>query len=257
MPDQLRFQQLQKDFCAHIREPQTYSCPQGIEDRRMAVYRELLFNNVNNFLESGFPVLRSIYNDHDWEKLTRAFFAKHRSQTPYFAKIPEEFLNFLQEEYETGKNDPPFLLELAHYEWVELALSILEDESDKAAVDPHGHLLDGIPVLSKAAWLLGYQWPVQHISSDFIPEQPLEEANHLIVYRGDDGGIGFIEANPVTARLFQYLTENQFHSGRTLLDQIAAELKHPNPEVVIDGGHQILTRLHHLGIVRGTRSTKS
>ena len=42
-----------------------------------------------------------------------------------------------------GMDHPDFLFELAHYEWVELALSVAEDEN-KTPVDSGGDLLDGI-----------------------------------------------------------------------------------------------------------------
>ena len=52
---------------------------------------------------------------------------------------------------EAGADDFPFLLELAHYEWVELALSIDEREPADIAADPVGDLLEGRPVLSPLA----------------------------------------------------------------------------------------------------------
>ncbi len=253
MVEQHDFQTLQRKFCAHIRRPDAVPLPDGIEDRRMAVYRDLFFNNVAGFIEAGFPVLRSLYDDDQWQRLTRAFFANHRCKTPYFAQIAEEFLDFLQHEYQPEDDDPPFLLELAHYEWAELALSVLDTTADFSRIDRHGDLLSETPVLSPTAWLLSYQWPVQHISVEFQPEQPLEQPVHIIVYRNGDDEVGFIEANPVTARLFQLLDENDSACGRALLEAIAEELHHPDPAVVIDGGHQILTRLHRLDIILGTR----
>lgn len=227
--------------------------PAGVEDRRMAVYRDLFFNNVVGFLDNAFPVLRSLYDETAWQRLARAFFADHRCRSPYFAQIAEEFLDFLQNEYRPTDDDPPFLLALAHYEWAELALSILDECPDFATIDRHGDLLAAVPVLSPTAWLLSYQWPVQHIRAEFQPREPLAQPTHIIVYRNHRDEVGFIEANAVTARLFQLLDNNEEATGRTLLETIARELDHPSPDVVVDGGHQILTRLHKLDIITGTR----
>ncbi len=250
------FQQIQQHFCAHIRKPADVPAPDNIEDRRMAIYRDLFFNNINSFLENGFPVLRSLYRDDEWLRLARQFFANHHCKTPYFAKIAEEFLLFLNNGYEPISNDPPFLLELAHYEWVELALGVLDETIDFSSVDRNGNLLSSVPVLSPTAWLLSYQWPVQHISAEFQPEEPLEQPNHIIVYRDRNDAVGFIEANAVTARLFQLLDNNENDSGQMLLETIAMELQHPEPQRVIDGGLQTLTRLHNLDIIAGTRSLR-
>ena len=253
MAEQVNFRELQRQFCGHIRQPDAVPAPDDVEERRMAIYRDLFFNNINGFLEAGFPVLRSLYDDAAWLRLARSFFATHRCKTPYFARISEEFLDFLQNEYEPLDSDPPFLLELAHYEWVELALMVLDDDTDFSTIDRHGDLLAEIPVLRPTAWLLSYRWPVQHISPAFRPSQPLDQPNHLIVYRNGDDEVGFIEANAVTARLFELLGENDDASGRMLLETIARELDHPNPAVVIDGGLQTLTRLYKLDIIAGTR----
>jgi len=44
------FQKKQYAFAAHIRDPENVPAPEGIEDRRMAIYRELFFNNIRNLL---------------------------------------------------------------------------------------------------------------------------------------------------------------------------------------------------------------
>ena len=56
MADPERLRDLQLAFAAHIRDPQNRPAPAGIEDRRMAIYRELFFNNVRDLLGRGFPV---------------------------------------------------------------------------------------------------------------------------------------------------------------------------------------------------------
>lgn len=249
LPD---FKKQQYAFTAHIRDPENNPLPDGVEDRRMGIYRELLFNNVNSFLEGSFPVTRSLYPDEAWLKLARKFFAQHQSSTPYFLEIPQEFLAFIEKEYQLTQEDPPYLQELAHYEWVEIALMVSDEEPDLSKVDHSGDLLTGIPVVSPLAWSLAYEWPVHQISSDQRPDKPPEQPTYLIVYRDSEDEVQFIEANPVTARLMQLMQENENKPGQDLLEQIADELNHPNREIVIQGGHQTLVRLHKAGIVLGT-----
>ena len=249
LPD---FKQQQYKFTAHIRDPENNPLPEGVEDRRMAIYRDLLFNNVNSFLEGSFPITRSLYREEAWLKLARKFFAQHQSNTPYFLEIPQEFLAFIETEYQLTHEDPPFLQELAHYEWVELALMVSNESADLEKVDPHGDLLTDKPVVSPLAWSLAYQWPVHQLGPDYRPDQPPEQPTYLVVYRDAEDEVKFIEANPVTARLMQLLQENKKSSGRQLLEMIADELNHPDREMVIQGGHQTLLKLHNAGIVLGT-----
>ncbi len=251
--DQPDFIRRQYEFAANIRDPEKEPAPADIEERRMAVYRELFYNNVESFISGTFPVLRKLHRDESWHALIRDYFARHRSRTPLFPEMPREFVAYLESERGDHPGDFPFLYELAHYEWVELALSIAEETIPTDGVEPDGNLLDAIPVLSPLAWHLNYRFPVHRISPDFIPSEPGENPTSLVVYRNREDEVGFLEINPVTKRLLELLGEETGRNGRSLLQQIAGELKHPQPEVVIDGGHQILTRLHELDIVPGTR----
>lgn len=257
MAEQPQFQKAQLEFTAHIRNPIENPKPAGIEDRRMGIYRDLLFNNVNSFLENGFPVLRSLYDDEQWTRIARLFFAEHQSETPYFARISQEFLNFLENEYTPSPIDPPYMLELAHYEWAELALSIDTATIDMEGIDHHGDLLKESPVVSPLIWNLSYQWPVHTISTDQRPEGQPEQPTHLMVYRDAEDTVGFIEANPVTARLMQLLQEMPGYSGEQYLSHIAEEMNHPEPETVIQGGLQILLKWRSSDIVLGTKPPTS
>ena len=60
MAEQRSFQDKQYAFAAHIRDPEHRPAPEGIEDRRMAIYRELFFNNIRSLLARNYPVLRKV-----------------------------------------------------------------------------------------------------------------------------------------------------------------------------------------------------
>lgn len=250
------FQRKQFAFAAHIREPDAKPPPAAIEDRRMAIYRELFFNNLHSLLGSTFPVLKKLHAPDEWRRLVRAFMAGHRAHTPYFLEIPREFLNFLEKEYVHQPGDLPFLVELAHYEWVELALSVApDDESDgESPVDPDGDLLDGVPVRSALAWPFSYRYPVHRISPQYIPAAPGEQPTHLVVYRRADDEIGFMELNPVTARLLEMIGDNdRSATGRALLEKLAAELDWADTGAFLRHGGQALAEMRDAGILLGIR----
>lgn len=252
MPEKPAFQDIQLAFAGHIRDPDSNAPPEGIEDRRMAIYRHLFFNNVSQLLSRTFPVLFRILGNERWEALTRDYFSRHRSHTPLFLEMPREFLLYLEKERGQIEGDPPFLYELAHYEWVELALSIDEREPDSASVDTDGDLLDGRPEISPLVWSVQYRFPVHRISPENQPSEPPDSPTHLVIYRNLDGRIGFLEVNAVTARLVELLVEGQAESGRAALLQIAEELDHPRPGTVVDGGASILEDLRQRGAILGT-----
>ncbi len=242
------FQQFQYAFTAHIRDPRAHPRPRGIEARRMNIYNELLYNNTESFLLSCFPVLRQVLGKQKWARLVRAFFSIHRSHTPYFRQIPDEFLQFLQTEWQHPDNYPDYLVELAHYEWIELMLSVSNRSVDEARMDPHGDLLDQRPVLNPVLANLRYRWPVQRIE----PGMRVAPADTcLLVFRDDEDQIQFMESNAFTARLVGLL-ESGTITGRVALQTVAEESRHPSPELLVQGGLTTLQTLHIRGAILGT-----
>lgn len=249
--DRPHFQQLQYGFAAHIRDPGRNPPSADVEERRMQVYCDLFYNNVDSFLTSGFPVLRSLLSDTDWHTLVRDFFSRHRCHTPYFLEISQEFLRYLQTVRQPQAGDFPFLLELAHYEWLELAVDVDPDDIPLTGFDPGGDLLTGRPVLSPLAHVAAYDYPVHTISRDNIPTSPAPQPVYLIVYRNRQDQVQFMEINAVTARLLLILQDQPAVSGLDALEQIVRELHHPVPDQVIAGGQQALETLRAADIVLG------
>lgn len=255
MAERPAFQKHQYDFAAHIRDPDKNPAPTGVEDRRMAIYRDLFFNNVSQLLAKTFPVLHEILGPDAWKSLMRDYFSHHESHTPLFLEVPREFVQYLENERGQIAGDRPFMTELAHYEWVELALAIDERAADLADVDQAGDLLEGRPIVSPLHWSLVYSFPVHQISPDYQPEAPPGEPTRLLVYRDLDDKVGFMVINIVTARLLELLADADTASGRDALQRIASELNHPHPETVISGGLDIMTDLRHRQVILGTKKT--
>jgi hypothetical protein len=252
VPESSSIADLQFRFTRHIRNPDLEPAPAGVPEARIGVYRELIYNNIEGLLADNFPVIRKITADDAWEAMVRDYLVRHRSHTPLFPWVPLEFLDYLQNEREAAQ-DPAFLLELAHYEWVETEVGIDEQELDLSDVDLEGDLLAGVPVLNPIIQPLSYHFPVHRISPDFLPKEQPQEATYLLVYRDREYKVGFMELNAVSARLVQRLLEDPEASGAKLLAGIAAELNHPNPQAVIDGGLITLQHMRGRDIVLGTR----
>lgn len=248
-----RLARLQTAFAGHIRDPEGVPAPAGVEDRRMRIYRELFFKNVESLLAGNFPVLRKLYGQSGWQRLIREFFIEHRAQTPLFPELAKEFLRYLQDVRGTRPGDPPFLLELAHYEWVELALLIDSRELDKVDADPNGDLLDGVPVLSALAWPLSYRFPVHRISPDYRPEAPPDTVTQLLAYRNRADQVRFMQINDVTRLLLHLMSEHPDFTGRALLAMTAGQVGHPDPGALTRHGLQLLEDLRARDIVLGTR----
>jgi len=243
------FIQTQHEFTRYIRDPKNSPRPTDIEERRINIYRDLLFTNISNTLSDGFPVLKKICSEQQWEDICRDFYHRHPSQSPYFSDISQEFVQYLQNERSDSpdsRNDFSFLLELAHYEWVELVISIAEEETEDITVtDPFNQALTVAPT----ALAVAYTYPVHKISPDVLPTKAPAQPTYLAVYRNADNRTGFLETTSMTHALLVALTNNTNLLTSEILSKLAKDLQHPNPDLVIEGGLTILNDFISRGIV--------
>ncbi|WP_158967469.1 DUF2063 domain-containing protein [Paraglaciecola sp. L3A3] len=232
--------QAQMDFVAHIKNPDENPYQGNIEDRRLQIYRELFFNNVEGFISSAFPVLKSVYSQQDWQQLVRIFFAEHQCLSPYFIDISKEFVDYLSSEYELTKNDPVFMQELAHYEWLELDVSV---RISSQTLSPwNGTDLVSHVSMSELASLVSYQYPVHQISSDFQPTDS-SEIVYLVVYRDIEDEVHFTLVNQVTAHLINIIQNVASISTLQLVEKMSLAMPQLNQQQVSDSLQQVLRQL--------------
>lgn len=253
MTTERRLEELQRRFAAHLRDPAASPAPEGIEERRLQVYRELFFDNISDSLAGTFPVLHGILGAGRWTALVRDFYRDYRCHTPLFLEIPREFVDYLGEAREARPDDPPFLHELAHYEWVELALAIEEHEIAAVPADPGGDLLEGVPVLSPLAWPLAYRFPVHRLGPEYQPAGPPAEPSFYIARRDRNDEVGVIQVNAVTLRLVEHLQQDPDRTGGAHLEALAVELPQLGRDAIVAGGAEALREMLQVDVVLGVR----
>ena len=223
----LSLAELQQRFADSLRNPAATADGEFNSDiRREKIYRELIFNNISSLLSGTFPVLYATLEKTMWNQLIRQFLIEHRAQTPLFPELPAEFLQFLQHS-QLPAATPDWLQELAHYEWIELALQL------KTVIDIDSYRQSNSPQLSPLAICLSYHYPVNRINPDYQPdESEINTPTCLLVYRGYDyqaeqfnDAVDFLSISPAAARLLMLLGEGL---GTTqLAQQLAIELQQP------------------------------
>lgn len=197
---------LQKAFTEHLRNPDNVPVPAGLDKRRMRVYSELIFNNVSALLSDFFPVIKSLLPAPAWDAMVRDFFISHQSETPYFMELSGEFVEYLAGSQLTSQL-PGFLIELAHYEWIELALFTLDEELPEAPVAAID-LANSPLTLTSLAAPLAYRYPVHQISPDFQPGSAGEQPTYLLVTRNSEDAIRFFELQPLSYELLNAIEQN-------------------------------------------------
>lgn len=245
------FRVLQSDFAAHLRDPDRRAAPAGSDERRVAVYRELVFNNVANLLAGAFPVLRSLHDSPLWSTLVRAWLREHRARTPLFPQVAGEFAAWLQTRADSG-HAPLWQAELADYEWMETVVANDSREIADVPHDPDGDLLEGRPLVSPLAHRLTYRHAVQHIRAGAVPDGEPAAPTHIVIVRDRHDRVGFVAVNALTMQLLHQLANPDAGTGRDVLFALAAQ-SGTAPETMLAAGGMLLSQLRSRDILLGTQ----
>lgn len=246
------FQAVQHNFCAYLRDPSGKAPPADVTPQRLALYRELVYRNIDEALARALPVLHSLLDAGVWQDMVNGFLATHRARSPLYAQMTQEFLFYLGHHHAPVAN-PPFLLELARYEWSKTQVLLDPRDAEQCSTDPGLSLLDGCVVPNLVLIADSYRFPVHQLGPDYQPRVAPAMPSYLVVWRRRDDGLGSMELNVVVARLLQLIGLQDGRSGGELLEAITLELKHPSPAAVIEGGREILQSFLDKDIVLGAR----
>ncbi|PPC94547.1 MAG: DUF2063 domain-containing protein [Methylotenera sp.] len=246
------FQRYQIAFSAHLRDPQQNPYPAQVPAERIAVYEEIVFNNLFESVSACFPVTQQVLGMSNWKQLVRGFMQQHSANSPIFRDIPKELLGYL-EQCSYSKETPAFLYSLCHYEWVELAVASAQTSINLEDINSDGDLLAEPLVFEQAMQILYYDYPVHKISKAYQPTETAE--THLLVYRDTEDEVKFIELNAMTHQLITLLLQPM--TGKEVLKQIAEALGYPQLDSLMTFGLGILEDLKSRGIILGTLVQKT
>ena len=259
-----RLLELQRRFAGHLRDPDNVPPPDGIEDRRLAIYRRLFFNNLSNLFARNFPVIRKLHDDESWQAIIRKFMTQHRSSTPMFTEIGGEFVEFIVEQ--SGRNQPieqsntaqPWLAELAHWEYLETCVrldgaKVITAEAELESGSAQNLLTEPI-LVNPTLQLAQYQWPVHRIGPVFQPTEP--EPIMLAVFRRANDKVEFMQVNALTTSLLQQLNAEDAPTLAGVLDRLAERIQQP-AETLREAALPLINTLLERELILGSRNVSS
>ena len=209
---------------------------------RVAVYRRLVFNNIQDQLRLAYPILHSFLPEEKWDALVKEFFAQHDCSAPQLWQMPLELVRFVEQSSYSKRLNLPFLQDLLEFEWNEIELFMTSD-----IVPPPlratGSVLDDPLVLNPILNLKKYDYPVFRV-------QPADLANQagdyfLLSFRHPETcSVQFLELAPLTVRVVEIL-HTAPTSGRLALSQAGEELGVTDFSLLYDQGEKFLQTLLH------------
>jgi hypothetical protein len=246
------FIRLQRQFTRHLRSPQTVPAPAGHEARRLAIYTNAVFSNVEGLLAGNYPRIKGLMPADEWQEMVRDYVIRHRSEASAFIDVTREFLKYLESE-RVIDGRWPFLCELAHFDWLETCVGADERRLDFSGVSRDGDLMEGVPVANPIMQMVEYRFPVHAINAEYRPQQAPALMTQIAAFRDPQNLYGFLDLNAATAALLKSVINNKTDSGKALVERMADEMQDHDQQAIRAAGIQILERMHKRGVILGCR----
>jgi len=213
----------------------------GVEDRRLAIYQRLVFNNVFGLVSRAFKRTYNLVGADTFRSWVRQFIQEGVSRTPYFSEISAEFSRWL-----AHQPVAPKLVELIQYERAIIAL-------DVDAQTPPDYRIElncrDTVVLQPASCLLNFQYAVHEVSTS-EPIEPEHRPVWLLLFRNPHNKLRFKQLSPAAYALITLLESGM--SIASACEQLTTHLNTP-PDKLESFALSLLADLQREGGVLGAK----
>jgi hypothetical protein len=188
------------NYCRDGKEPEGLI---DINQKNLFQYRRLVFNIINDILETSYPIAYSFLDRKVWEDTVFDFFIEHKCQTAQVWRMPFEFYGYCVENKLQEKLGIPFLNDLLYFEWLEMEVHTMED-IEYPKVKKEGDWMSEVIALNPEHKIIPLTYPVHTTSPG--PELEQKVGNYfLLIYREKETGhVHFVDLS----MFYVYILEN-------------------------------------------------
>ena len=243
---------LQRAFAAYLRDPDSRPPPPAQEPRRLAIYRNAVFANIETSMADNYPRIKAVFDEPAWTAMVRDYLILHSSGANAFVDLPREFLHYLEQERDVPA-DPPFVGELAHFDYLETLVGADERCIDVDGIDAAGDVLAGVPAVNPIVRIVSYRFPVHAIDADYQPQTPPDAPTHIAAFRDRHNRYGFLDLNQASLLLLQHLIAADGETGADILHRLSADMGYSDGELLLAPGRKMFERLRARDVILGVR----
>ncbi|MBB5623709.1 hypothetical protein HDE69_004796 [Pedobacter cryoconitis] len=194
----------------------------GINIENIGHYRRLVFNVIDDMLQSAFPLSHELLKAREWQMITHDFFSNHACQSPQVWYMPREFYEYLEQTRPQILNKYPVLLELLWFEWLEVELFMMEDQEISYSIT--GNIEQDRIILNPEIHFQHFNFPV-HLKKAKKITAAAKGDYYLCIHRiPETGDVSFTDLSPAFVRLLELLSEKP-QTAASLIDDLCEELK--------------------------------
>ena len=212
----------------------------AVNKERVHHYRRLVYNVVDDSLQSAFPLTVELLEEEEWDLLVDQFFSTHKNQSTQVWRMPQEFYQFYKETSNPVTEKYRFLNDLLYFEWKEIDLFMMEDR-------PYPRIQKvGDPLINKWAVnpeseMIKVEFPVHLKNASSIKPEDKGEYFILIFRDKDSGKVQFVDLSTFFALLIENISK-----GIPVMDFLEAaseQLKLGSIETMLTHTHPFINRL--------------
>ena len=242
------FRQFQFTLARHLRDPLGVPAPEGVTLADATACAQEIAQHLCDVLDIAFPVTHALLGEDLWQHAVRLFLKDAPSHAPWASAVQRAFMAHICESPDM-QNLPAWLQDLAHFEWLQNAVSTTP--VTWPAFDAHGDVMHHAVVLNPTHVEAAYEWPVHGIDTDHKPDDM--QRTHVTMLRDTHDALHVLESSVFRGQLIDLLRQGQ--SGEQALLGLALWLSHPEPEAFVREGVPVMAQLQREGVVLGTRRT--
>lgn len=179
----------------------------GLRENRLSEYRRLVLSNIQDQLESAFPITHANLEEEIWDELVSDFFANHSCSTQQIWRLGAEFYSYVSKHNYSVKWDIPYLNDLLLFEWEEIDLYAMEDISNPEC-KVEGEILSDYLLLNPEHRILSLEYPIH---KEHIEDARNHKGNYFVLmYREKETGkVQFLDISIWFAFLLEQIHLNE------------------------------------------------
>jgi hypothetical protein len=220
--------------------------------KELSVYRTLVRERLCDAVTLAIPRTRARLGTLFDEYFER-FLAEHGPRTHYLRDVTTEFLEFIAPLVESDSRVPPWALDLARHEALEIFVASLVDEPRTGTLpelDPDRGLS-----FSLTARIVRYGFAVHRLPDDPNDvSEPERAETALFVYRSEEHDVRYLELTRLAARILERLLAGE--TLRRALDLGTHDEGVLLDATVLEGTARVLADLAERGAVLGAKEAE-
>lgn len=215
---------------------------------RLFVYRDLVRGTLWEAMQATIPRTVSRLGE-VFEDYFGKFLAERGPRTHYLRDAPRELLEFCAPLWSADPRVPPYAMDLARHEYVQIEVG--SERARSAHAEPQPLELDAAVQFIEAVRLMRYDHAVHRLSVS--PEDrgvPEASPTSILVYRSPAHEVRYLELTPLAAAILERLLRPNASLRSAILHACEA-LGQPLAPSVLDGTARLLADLAERGAVLG------